>query len=57
MNDLTRGELAKQSGVNRETIRYYERNNLPPISENTLGQYSNAFIHYSLDVSYRRLHH
>jgi MerR family mercuric resistance operon transcriptional regulator len=25
---LTRGELAKQGGVNRETIRYYERNDL-----------------------------
>jgi MerR family copper efflux transcriptional regulator len=27
---LTRGELAKQSGVNRETVRYYERSGLLP---------------------------
>jgi Hg(II)-responsive transcriptional regulator len=27
---LTRGELAKHGGVNRETIRYYERNALLP---------------------------
>lgn len=32
MNRLTRGELAKRAGVNRETIRYYERHALllPP---------------------------
>jgi DNA-binding transcriptional MerR regulator len=27
---LTRGELARHGGVNRETIRYYERNALLP---------------------------
>lgn len=27
---LTRGELAKESGVNRETVRYYERSGLLP---------------------------
>ncbi|NWF67498.1 MAG: heavy metal-responsive transcriptional regulator [Chloroflexi bacterium] len=28
--ELTRGELAKLGGVNRETIRFYERNGLLP---------------------------
>ncbi len=30
MNQLTRGELAKAGGVNRETVRYYERHGLLP---------------------------
>ena len=30
MSNLTRGELAKRSGVNRETVRYYERVGLMP---------------------------
>jgi MerR family mercuric resistance operon transcriptional regulator len=28
---LTRGELAKLGGVNRETVRFYERNGLLPL--------------------------
>ncbi len=39
MDDLTRGELAKQSGVNRETIRYYERNSLLPMPERSESNY------------------
>ncbi|MBK8031238.1 MAG: heavy metal-responsive transcriptional regulator [Chloroflexi bacterium] len=39
MSDLTRGELAKQSGVNRETIRYYERNGLLPTPDRTEANY------------------
>ncbi len=39
MPDLTRGELAKQSGVNRETIRYYERNGLLPTPDRTEANY------------------
>ncbi len=30
MNQLTRGQVAKQCGVNRETVRYYERTGLLP---------------------------
>src|SRR5512146_1319187 len=30
MTQLTRGELAKQAGVNRETVRYYEKHGLLP---------------------------
>jgi Cu(I)-responsive transcriptional regulator len=30
MNGITRGDLAQQCGVNPETIRYYERNQLLP---------------------------
>ena len=39
MNDLTRGELAKQSGVNRETIRYYERIGLIPLPDRSESNY------------------
>jgi DNA-binding transcriptional MerR regulator/copper chaperone CopZ len=31
MNGMTRGELAKQCGVNPETVRYYEQNGLLPL--------------------------
>lgn len=30
MNQLTRGQVAKQCGINRETVRYYERVGLLP---------------------------
>ena len=36
---LTRGELAKQGGVNRETIRYYERNGLLSVPARSDGGY------------------
>jgi len=36
---LTRGELAKLSGVNRETIRYYERNGLLSVPARSEGGY------------------
>lgn len=36
---LTRGELAKEGGVNRETIRYYERNELLPVPARSDGGY------------------
>lgn len=36
---LTRGEVAKQGGVNRETIRYYERSGLLREKERTSSGY------------------
>lgn len=36
---LTRGELAKDAGVNPETIRYYERNGLLPAPARTDANY------------------
>lgn len=36
---LTRGELAKAGGVNRETIRYYERNGLLSVPARSEGGY------------------
>jgi DNA-binding transcriptional MerR regulator len=39
MTALTRGTLARQGGVNRETIRYYERSGLLPTPERSSGNY------------------
>lgn len=39
MGSLTIGELAKQAGVNRETVRYYERRRLLPRSPRSLSGY------------------
>lgn len=39
MNQLTIGELAKQGGVNLETIRYYERKGLLPKPPRTSSGY------------------
>jgi Hg(II)-responsive transcriptional regulator len=39
MDGLTIGELAKQAGVNRETVRYYERRRLLPLPERTVSGY------------------
>lgn len=39
MGKLTRGELAKRCGVNRETIRYYERVGLLPEPSRTASGY------------------
>ncbi|MGH9837313.1 MAG: MerR family DNA-binding protein [Blastocatellia bacterium] len=39
MEELTRGELAKQGGVNIETIRYYERRGLLPKPARTMSGY------------------
>lgn len=36
---LTRGELAEQGGVNPETIRYYERNDLIPAPARSQSNY------------------
>ncbi len=47
MDTLTRGELAKRSGVNIETLRYYERRKLidpPPRSEAGYRLYTPADI-------------
>lgn len=39
MSQLTRGELAKRSGVNRETVRYYERVGLLPAPSRSASGY------------------
>jgi MerR family mercuric resistance operon transcriptional regulator len=39
MNGLTIGELARRAGVNRETVRYYERRRLLPLPERTIAGY------------------
>ncbi len=39
MTLLTRGKLAKRCGVNRETVRYYERSGLLPEPERSEGNY------------------
>ncbi len=39
MNSLTIGELAKQCGVNIETIRYYERRGLLPLPPRSASGY------------------
>jgi MerR family mercuric resistance operon transcriptional regulator len=47
MNTLKIGQLAKQSGVNIETIRYYERRNLipePPRLASGYRQYSPDYV-------------
>ena len=47
MNTLKIGQLAKQAGVNIETIRYYERRNLipkPPRRASGYRQYSTDYI-------------
>lgn len=47
METLTIGQLAKNAGVNIETIRYYERRGLipePPRRESGYRQYSPEFV-------------
>ncbi len=39
MNQLTRGQLAKRCGVNRETVRYYERMGLLFVSDRSPSGY------------------
>lgn len=39
MDGLTIGELAKQAGVNRETVRYYERRRLLPRTPRSASGY------------------
>jgi Hg(II)-responsive transcriptional regulator len=39
MSRLTIGELASRAGVNRETVRYYERRRLLPLPERTVSGY------------------
>lgn len=39
MEGLTIGELAKQAGVNRETVRYYERRRLLPRTPRSASGY------------------
>ena len=39
MSELKRGTLAKQAGVNGETLRYYERQGLLPKPERTESGY------------------
>lgn len=39
MDGLTIGELAKRAGVNRETVRYYERRRLLPLPKRTVSGY------------------
>jgi MerR family mercuric resistance operon transcriptional regulator len=39
MERLTIGELAKQAGVNRETVRYYERQRLLPRPSRSVSGY------------------
>ncbi len=39
MNQLTRGQLGKRCGVNRETIRYYERMGLLFVSDHSPSGY------------------
>ena len=47
MNHLTIGQLAKQGGVNLETIRYYERRGILPRPPRTVSGYR-AFSHESV---------
>ena len=51
MNTLTIGQLAKQGGVNLETIRYYERCGILPRPPRTVSGYR-VFS----DESVRRIH-
>jgi Hg(II)-responsive transcriptional regulator len=47
MNNLTIGQLAKEAGVNIETVRYYQRRGLipdPPRRESGYRQYSQDFV-------------
>ena len=47
MGSLTIGQLAKQAGVNVETVRYYERRHLipePPRNGSGYRQYSEDFV-------------
>ncbi|MFN8379565.1 MAG: heavy metal-responsive transcriptional regulator [Anaerolineae bacterium] len=39
MGQLTRGQLAKAAGVNRETVRYYEKHGLLPEPRRTNSNY------------------
>ncbi len=39
MNGLTIGELARRAGVNRETVRYYERRRLLPRPPRSISGY------------------
>jgi len=39
MNLLTRGELAKLGGINRETVRFYERKGLLPLPTRATNGY------------------
>jgi Hg(II)-responsive transcriptional regulator len=39
MDGMTIGELAKRAGVNRETVRYYERRRLLPLPKRTVSGY------------------
>lgn len=39
MERLTRGQLAKRSGVNAETVRFYERTGLLPIAQRSESNY------------------
>ncbi len=39
MNGLTIGELARHAGVNRQTVRYYERRRLLPLPKRTVSGY------------------
>lgn len=39
MDQLTRGQLGKRCGVNRETIRYYERMGLLSVSDHSPSGY------------------
>jgi len=48
MEKLTRGRLAKSSGVHPETIRYYEQNGLLPIPVRSEANYR-LFDHDSID--------
>ena len=48
MNHLTIGQLAKQGGVNLETIRYYERRGIlprPPRTSSGYRAFSNESVH------------
>ena len=48
MEKLTRGRLAKSSGVHPETIRYYEQNGLLPIPARSESNYR-LFDHDNVD--------
>jgi DNA-binding transcriptional MerR regulator len=39
MTYLTRGKLAHRAGINRETVRFYERSGLLPVSARSHGNY------------------